>query len=232
LSSCRIFYDARYPDGDPAFLVLPVLIERILCSELHAIVQQPGMFNVLASETSQFFWHPVTYQFFFAFLNSCLHSKQKAAELAIKAYTEMSELEVSTWTLGVGLLFLGKTYKNISSFDKSSEFYDRAILFAEESQYFLIKANALLGKSEIYREQQEYHLAILSNLNAIELLEKFNAKCYFSEAYYQLGLTYQATSEIEKSDANFQKAIRLFTEMEAPKQVERVRRSMHNHDIL
>jgi hypothetical protein len=29
LSSCRIFYDARYPDGDPAFLVLPVLIERI-----------------------------------------------------------------------------------------------------------------------------------------------------------------------------------------------------------
>jgi DNA helicase HerA-like ATPase len=30
LSSCRIFYDARYPDGDPAFLVLPVLIERIL----------------------------------------------------------------------------------------------------------------------------------------------------------------------------------------------------------
>jgi hypothetical protein len=29
LSSYRIFYDARYPDGDPAFLALPVLIERI-----------------------------------------------------------------------------------------------------------------------------------------------------------------------------------------------------------
>jgi hypothetical protein len=30
LSSCRIFYDARYPDATPAFLALPVLIERIL----------------------------------------------------------------------------------------------------------------------------------------------------------------------------------------------------------
>jgi DDE superfamily endonuclease len=29
LSSYRIFYDARYPDGDPAFLAIPVLIERI-----------------------------------------------------------------------------------------------------------------------------------------------------------------------------------------------------------
>jgi hypothetical protein len=29
LSSYRIFYDARYPDGDPAFPTLPVLIERI-----------------------------------------------------------------------------------------------------------------------------------------------------------------------------------------------------------
>jgi hypothetical protein len=28
--SYRIFYDARYPDSDPAFLALPVLIERIL----------------------------------------------------------------------------------------------------------------------------------------------------------------------------------------------------------
>jgi hypothetical protein len=29
LSSYRIFYDARYPDGVPAFPALPVLIERI-----------------------------------------------------------------------------------------------------------------------------------------------------------------------------------------------------------
>jgi hypothetical protein len=47
-----------------------------------------------------------------------------------------------------------------------------------------------------------------------------------AEAYYQCGLTYQVIDEIEKSNKNFQEAIRLFTEMDAPKQVERVRRSM------
>ena len=44
----------------------------------------------------------------------------------------------------------------------------------------------------------------------------------------QLGLTSQKMGKIQKSQENFDKAIQLFSEMEAPKQVEKVRRSMEN----
>jgi hypothetical protein len=51
---------------------------------------------------------------------------------------------------------------------------------------------------------------------------------YLGEVLYQLGLTYQAIGKAEQSQENFQKAILLFSEMEAPKQIERVRQSMRS----
>ncbi|MCX5980874.1 MAG: hypothetical protein NTY89_03565 [Nostocales cyanobacterium LacPavin_0920_SED1_MAG_38_18] len=39
------------------------------------------------------------------------------------------------------------------------------------------------------------------------------------------GLTYQKIGETEKSHTNFNEAIRLFNEMEAPKQVEKVEKA-------
>ncbi|MDB9450197.1 hypothetical protein [Dolichospermum circinale] len=39
------------------------------------------------------------------------------------------------------------------------------------------------------------------------------------------GLTYQKMGETEKSHTNFNEAIRLFNEMEAPKQIEKVKKA-------
>jgi hypothetical protein len=39
------------------------------------------------------------------------------------------------------------------------------------------------------------------------------------------GLTYQKMDETEKSHTNFNEAIRLFKEMEAPKQIEKVKKA-------
>ena len=39
------------------------------------------------------------------------------------------------------------------------------------------------------------------------------------------GLTYQKIGETEKSHTNFNEAIRLFNEMEAPKQIEKVKKA-------
>ena len=39
------------------------------------------------------------------------------------------------------------------------------------------------------------------------------------------GLTYQKMDETEKSNTNFNEAIRLFNEMEAPKQIEKVEKA-------
>lgn len=65
-------------------------------------------------------------------------------------------------------------------------------------------------------------------LNPIKLLDEIGAKLDLTKALYQLGLTYQAANETEKSRESFQEAIRLFAELEAPKQMESVRQSMQN----
>jgi hypothetical protein len=49
-----------------------------------------------------------------------------------------------------------------------------------------------------------------------------------AEGYYQQELTYQKMADVQKSQENFDNAIRLFSEMEAPKQVEKVRRWMES----
>jgi tetratricopeptide (TPR) repeat protein len=69
-------------------------------------------------------------------------------------------------------------------------------------------------------------------LEALEILREIDDKTELSEVWHQLGLTYQAIGETEKSNKCFQEAVQLFKKMEAPKQVERVRLSMSNHDIL
>jgi subtilase family serine protease len=68
-------------------------------------------------------------------------------------------------------------------------------------------------------------------LEAVKILSSIGAKCDLAESYHQLGLTYQAVNEVNESNESFQEAIRLFTEMQAPKQVERVRRSMNNLEM-
>jgi pentatricopeptide repeat protein len=57
-------------------------------------------------------------------------------------------------------------------------------------------------------------------------LDKIGAKRDLAEAYYQLGLTYQKMVEALNSQGNFDNAIRLFSKMEAPKQVEKMRQSI------
>ncbi|VXD18216.1 NB-ARC domain-containing protein [Planktothrix paucivesiculata] len=59
-------------------------------------------------------------------------------------------------------------------------------------------------------------------------LENIGAKCELAEAYYQLALTYQQMGDRENSKPNFDNAIQLFTEIEAPLQVERVIKSIIN----
>ncbi|MBE9227869.1 tetratricopeptide repeat protein [Phormidium sp. LEGE 05292] len=163
-----------------------------------------------------------------AFLNSCLNCKEKAFNFADNAYRKLTLSKLDSWCTGYAPLFLGQTYKNLLEIEKSFEMYLRALTYAEESHYAQVKAKALYGLAELYREQGDFTTALSHHTESIELLEKIGAKCDLAEAYYQLALTYQKIGDTEKSQPNFQQAIRLFTEMEAPKQVEKVRQAMEN----
>ncbi|MFM2061015.1 MAG: hypothetical protein RLZZ507_685 [Cyanobacteriota bacterium] len=160
--------------------------------------------------------------FCLAYLNSCLGFKKEAYFFAKKSEFSIS---LSEWELGHKLFFLGKTYKNLGKIEKSFSIYKQAIEFAEESHYTQLKAKTLTGLAELYRIQNDFKIALFYHSESIEILDKIGAKCDLAEAYYQLGLTYQKIGETEKIHTNFNEAIRLFNEIEAPKQVEKVEKA-------
>ncbi|RCJ40126.1 hypothetical protein A6770_38055 [Nostoc minutum NIES-26] len=165
-----------------------------------------------------------------AFIYSNTSFKEKAQDFANKSYNSSKDDsdELNEWAIGHRFIFLGLTYKNLGDIQTSFQMYNQAVTFADDNHYTQIKARALTGLAELYREQQEFETAFSDHSKAIELLEKIGAKCDLAEAYYQLGLTYQKMEELEKSRENFEKAIRLYREIAAPKQVEKVRRAMDN----
>ncbi|MEH1967193.1 tetratricopeptide repeat protein [Nostoc sp.] len=165
-----------------------------------------------------------------AFIYSNTSFKEKAQVFANKSYNPSKDDsdELSEWPIGHRYIFLGLTYKNLGDIKTSFQMYNQAVTFADDNHYTQIKARALNGLAELYREQQEFETAFSYHSKAIELLEKIGAKCDLAKAYYQLGLTYQKRKELEKSRENFDKAIRLFGEIEAPKQVEKVRHARDN----
>ncbi|MCY7321164.1 MAG: tetratricopeptide repeat protein, partial [Phormidesmis sp. CAN_BIN36] len=117
---------------------------------------------------------------------------------------------------------LGQTYLNLGNFDRAIDLYRQALSFAETGHYTQIKAKTLIGFAEIDRQQQSFAMALNRHSEAIELLDQIGAKCDLANAYFQLGLTYQAMREDSKSRESFDQAISLFLEMHAPKQVEKV----------
>jgi tetratricopeptide (TPR) repeat protein len=163
--------------------------------------------------------------FCLAFIYSSLGLKQEAHDLAEQLYDEFFATE-NTELSSFYLCFLALTYKNLKHPEKALEIYNLIVAELEFSHYKHSRARALNGLAEIHREQRNFKKSLQINLEAIEILNEIGAKYDLSHSYYQLGLTYQIMGEDEESKKNFQNAIQLFTEMEAPKQVERVRRSM------
>jgi len=157
-----------------------------------------------------------------ALLHSYLSSASKASVFAKQATDRLESSQQDSWSKGYSLLFLGITNKNIEKVTQSFEMYHRAVSFAEQSGYTQVKAKALTGLAELYRLQHNFEAALSHHLESIDLLDKIGARCDLAEAYFQLGLTYQAMSEIEQSLKCRDRAIQLFTAIEAPKQVDRV----------
>jgi tetratricopeptide (TPR) repeat protein len=178
-----------------------------------------------ANKDTENHYHSVDACYFLAFCNSCLGLNQEAHNLAEKAYRELSITEWQPWSHGWALIFLGLTYKNLREIPKAFELFQRAIKFGEDSYYLQIKGQACSGLAELYRIQGNFETALSHHSESIELLDKIGAKCDLAEAYYQLGLTYQTIGNTADSQENFNKAIQLFTEMEAPRQIEKVQQA-------
>lgn len=164
-----------------------------------------------------------------ALVNSYLGWREESSTLADIIYHSIitEQLPEHTGRFAYFIQILGQTYVNLAQFDKANEMYHKALLFAQQSNYAQVKAKTLNGLAEIARYKQEFYLALSNHLEAIELLDNIGAKCDLAETYFQLALTYQKIQNNEKSKINFDRAIQLFTQMEAPKQVEKVLRRIN-----
>jgi len=161
-----------------------------------------------------------------ALLNSYLGIKDIALSYAKQTELVIYQRDNSSWSQGYSLLFMGLTYKNLGEPEKSFKIFHQAISYAEKTHYTQVKAKALTGLAELYRIQEDFTTALSHHSESIALLDQIGAKCDLAEAYYQLALTYQKMGQSEESQENFDQAIELFRQMEAPNQVEKVRRAI------
>lgn len=157
-----------------------------------------------------------------SFLNSIIGFKNKSLDYANKAFQDIDTTTNTAWSYANGLLFLGRAYVNLLNFEKSFEMYMNAFEYGQERHYPQVKANSLNGLAAISRIQNDLDQAISYHNDAIGILKKIGAKCDLAEAYFQLGLTYQAMRENDQAEEYKAKSLELFAQMEAPKQIERV----------
>ncbi|MEO0535767.1 MAG: tetratricopeptide repeat protein [Cyanobacteria bacterium P01_A01_bin.123] len=127
---------------------------------------------------------------------------------------------------------LGQTYALLGETSTSVELYQTAIAFAETSHYIQVKANALKGLAEIERTQGQYQTALALHQQAIELLEDIGAKCDLADAYFQLALTYQQIGQTDAAGKAGDRAIALFTQIQAPAQLKRIQSGQHYSTTL
>ena len=123
------------------------------------------------------------------------------------------------------LQILGQTSIELGEDGSAQNILEKAIAFCQESQYIQIKAKALTCLAIIQRNAHNFTAAQKYHTAAIQQLEKIGAKCDLAEAYYQWALTLQQFQQPE-SQTQAQKAIELFQQIEAPRQIAKVRHTL------
>ncbi|MBO1047248.1 MAG: tetratricopeptide repeat protein [Dolichospermum sp. DEX182a] len=164
-----------------------------------------------------------------AYINSCFNKIAEAEKFATITYQRICRVGINSWGKSFEAILIGMTYKNLGDIDKAFEMYFQALNFSENYTFLQTKGKCLYCLAELYRIKNDFEKALPHHSESIKLLDKIGAKCDLAEAYYQLGLTYQKMGETETSHTNFNEAIRLFNEMEAPKQVEKVEKAIRGN---
>jgi tetratricopeptide (TPR) repeat protein len=203
--------------------LLSIGLYKIDLGELEAAAKLFQQVIYLAQNTEHHSWAEKA-SVCLALVYSYLSLRDASSALADVAYQNITneKLVEQTGRFVYFMQILGQTYVNLGDFYKANQILHQALTFAEESHYMQVKAKTLNGLAEIHRQQADFALALTHHTEAIELLDTIGAKCDLAEAYFQLGLTYQKMAKPDESQMNFNRAIQLFTEIKAPKQVEKI----------
>jgi tetratricopeptide (TPR) repeat protein len=167
-----------------------------------------------------------------ALVDSYSGEKEKAINLAESMYNRISFDTTNKYTgrFAYFLQVLGRAFLNLENLELAEVLLEKTIAFSQASNYLQIEAKTLTSLAIASRQKQNYQLARRQHLEAIEISHKIGAKCDLAEAYLQLGLTLIAMEEIKAASKNLQRAIKLFQEIEAPKQIEKVVVYSHSYN--
>ncbi|MEA5516428.1 NB-ARC domain-containing protein [Nodularia sp. UHCC 0506] len=152
-------------------------------------------------------------------------------ELSLKYLNNAIDLQINleksnlTWIRRCGLYYLIISLTFFGQIDEAIELCNNLFNYSEKNFYPHDKAFSLCGFGQIYRYKNMLLESSKMFKKSLIILREIGATYDLAEAYYQLGLTYQKMGETENSHTNFNEAIRLFNEMEAPKQVEKVEKA-------
>ncbi len=173
---------------------------------------------------------PLTSKFFICLLRSYLGDKEIAYYLT-NIIDHNTRDKAGSWHYVIRLLLIGLIYTNLGETEKATEYYQNCILFANDFSFFQIKGKALTGAAEICRIKNNLNIAVSKHAESIDLLYRIGAKCDLAEAYFQLGLTYRVMEEHDQAEEYKAKALELFEQMEAPKQIDRVNKAFEQGAI-
>ncbi|WP_286392110.1 tetratricopeptide repeat protein [Pseudanabaena mucicola] len=139
--------------------------------------------------------------------------------------TNLSVVGISNHEKSIGYIVLGIAYKEVSEFEKAKSVFLKALDYSNKNSYPHIRCKALNGIAELYRIKGELKKSINFLCESVSNIEKIGARSDLANAYFQLGLTYQAMGEHDQAEEYKAKALELFEQMEAPKQIERVNKA-------
>ena len=110
-------------------------------------------------------------------------------------------------------------------FDQSLEIYNTTLKFTREIRHNQLEAKTMYGLAETYRNIGDLPKAKEFCLQAKDILIKIESKLDLAKVLVQEALISRQMQE-HSCDDNFEMAIALFAEVNALKQVERVRKLM------
>lgn len=201
--------------------------------EIEAAIQ--SYLEVIAlSENTNWHIYAIFSQFSIALLYSRSESeieKQQAVELlekSYKAYLELPERMLGAWSHVYCFFAMGIINANFGQNEEAFTMFNRALTYAENSNYARAIGQILTGLAMVSRNQAKYAEAVENHTRAIGILQRITAKKDLADAYYELANTYQKIGDIEKSNTNFQIAMQIYEAMGAPKQVQKVKQTMKN----
>jgi len=161
-----------------------------------------------------------------AYLDSSVGQNENVSAMLQQAKAGLANDRLTSWGIGTSLLFLSLTYKNLGLIETALKICHQAIDHCRQNQFSFLEARAISCLASLYREQGEFAVAIAKHLEAIANMNTVSDKCNLAKAYYQLGLTYQKMGNVHQSREMFKVAIAIFSDMPAPKQVEKVQIAM------